>query len=118
MFALCSKPILALTSPVLVINNDPLTPAPPATTSAPVSTLELTVPDAAIMLPSTVSVVVITSLYSYETLLTIKLPPTYKLPAIPAPPLTTRAPVSNDDASVVDITTRLLFGFVPILLLA
>ena len=51
-------------------------------------------------------------------MLTIKLPPTYKLPAIPAPPLTTSAPVSIDEASVLDITTRLLLEFVPILLLA
>ena len=46
------------------------------------------------------------------------LPVTYKLPPIPTPPLTTSAPVIALTESVDDVTTRLLFVFVPILELA
>ena len=64
IFALCSNPIFALTSLVFAIHKLPEMPTPPTTTRAPVLTLVLVVPEAATMLPSTVSVVVIISLYS------------------------------------------------------
>ena len=111
-------PIFADTSPVLAIYNAPPIPAPPVTTRAPVVVSVLTVLAPAIMLPCTNSVVVITSRYSYDTLLTIKFPPTNKLPAIPTPPATTRAPVVVESDSVDEITTRLLLELVPIFVLA
>ena len=45
-------------------------------------------------------------------------PPTFKLPATPAPPLTTKAPVVVEVEVVVDNTTKLLLVFVPIFVFA
>ena len=45
-------------------------------------------------------------------------PYTFKLPPIPVPPVTTKAPVTFEYDSVEEITTRLLSELVPILVLA
>ena len=46
------------------------------------------------------------------------LPPMFKLPAIPAPPATIRAPVVVEVEVVVAITTKLLSVLVPIFVFA
>ena len=48
----------------------------------------------------------------------IRLPPMFTLPATPAPPTTTNAPVSTVVEGVLDLTTRLLLLLFPIFVLA
>ena len=100
--------MFALTSPVLAIYNAPLIPTPPTTTKAPVATFELTVPEFATRLPVTYSVLLTISVFVYSKLATVRLPPTYKLPAMLAPPHTCNAPVLAVVAAVVGSMLTLL----------